>query len=80
MIDDVVQWLKVVDTFAILGIIFLTGAAFQRLKNLEEFIKNHKAFHDKVIRNEERICELAADIAELKADVRQLGERIINRL
>jgi len=72
IIKDILQFFDVV---ALISIIFLTGAAFQRLRNVEAFIKNHKIFHDKVVQLEIEYDNLTERVTHVKADIREIRKR-----
>ena len=67
--------LQLFDVVALISIIFLTGAAFQRLRSVEAFIKNHKIFHDKVIELETEYDNLTERVDHARADIREIRKR-----
>ena len=76
---DLETFLKLFDTFGIIAIIFLTGSAFQRLKHVEDFIKNNKKFQTKVLVVETEVEGIQQTLREIKRVIETIRENCFKR-
>jgi len=75
LMDEIRAWSQLFDVLALISIIFLTGAAFQRLKTVEDFVKNHKVFHEKVIQLEVARIELERELGKLNGEFERFRDK-----
>ena len=64
-----------IDVGALVTLIFLVGGSYQRLKIIESFVRNHKAFHQRVMILESRSSETKHSIERIEHGLQQIEKR-----